>query len=84
MKTITFNLLDIIEQILLYNNGVVLEITGIVNFGADTVVADTAPLFGPALGRQGGATPNWTPGLVAFVGMFSPKLDAATILGHAN
>lgn len=72
------------NAITMYNNGSALDTSGTVDFGGDTIIEDTAPSFGPVIGRYGGASPLWYIGKFAFVGMWDKVLSTDEIAMHAR
>lgn len=79
---------DITEaEVLIYVDGESVLTTGTVDYGTDTAFADTEPRGNIIIGSDQSTRkiplPNYE-GIIAYLSMYSRKLNAATLLNHAQ
>jgi len=60
----------------------IVDVTTSLNFGTDTIIADTAPASGPFVGRANAS--NYFQSGLAFIGQYARILTNAEILAHAR
>jgi hypothetical protein len=72
------------DAISVWVNGASVAVTGTPDFGADTIVANTAPALGPRAGKLSNASEQWFDGSMAYIGQYSRLLDASEHLAIAR